>query len=78
MLISVQPLKETSMHPIRFKMTGESLFLTEAVSHLSTSTSRVVFPQQLLCERDPVFSVSSGKDPKRPCLKRRPDFPEVA
>ena len=53
-------------------MRSDSLSLSEEVSQLSTSTSRGVFPQQLRCEREPVFSVSSGMDPERPCLKEGP------
>ena len=48
------------------KMRADFLSLTEEVCQLSTSNSRGVFPQQQGCERDPVFSVSSGMEPERP------------
>ena len=57
---------------------ADSLSLIEDLSQLSNSTSSGVFPQQHVCERDPVFPVSSGMDRERPWLKRRPDFPALA
>ena len=64
--------------PYRPNMRADSMSLTEEVSQLSTSTSGGVFPQHKECERDPVFSVSSGMDPERPSFKRWHDFPAVA
>ena len=58
--------------PYRPKMRVDSLSLTEEVCQLSKSTSRGVFCQQYGCERDPVFSFSSGMDPKSPDSKERP------
>ena len=54
------------MHPISSRDENESLPLTEEVSQLSTSTSRGAFPQKEVCERDSVFSASSGTDPEMP------------
>ena len=53
----------------RLKMRADSLSLTEQVSQFSTSTSSGVFPQQQVCERDPVFPVSSGMYRDRPDSK---------
>ena len=50
----------------RLKMRADSVSWTEEVSQLSTSISSGVFPRQYVCERDPVFSVSSGMDRERP------------
>ena len=62
------------MHPISSpgNQTADSLSLTEEVSQLSTSTSRGVFPQQYICEWDPVFSVSSGMSLRGPDTKEGP------
>ena len=54
------------MHPISSQDENDSLSSTEEVSQLSTSTSRGVFPQQYICERDSVFSASGGMDPEMP------------
>ena len=54
------------MHPISFRDENDSLSSTEEVSQLSTSTSRGAFPQKYVCERDSVFSASSGMDPEMP------------
>ena len=51
-------------------MRADSLSLIEDLSQLYTSTSSRVFPQQYVCERDPVYSVSSGIYPERRWLKR--------
>ena len=53
----------------RLKMRADSLSLTEEVSKFSTSISSGVFPQQLVGERDSVFSVSSGMYRERPDSK---------
>ena len=45
---------------------NDSLSLTEEVSQLSTRNSRGAFPQKQVCERDSVFSASSGMDPEMP------------
>ena len=47
-------------------MRADSLYSTEEVSQLSTSTSRGVFPEQYVCERDYVFSAASEMDPEKP------------
>ena len=61
-------LRKAPCVPYRLKMGADSLYLTEEVSELSTSPSTGVFPQQYVCERDAVFSVSSGMDHERPWL----------
>ena len=48
--------------PYCLEMRADSLSSTEEVSQLSTSTSRGVFPQHFVYERDPVFSASSRMD----------------
>ena len=50
--------------PYRLEMRADSLSSNEEVSHLSTSTSRGVIPQEYVCERDPVISASSKMDPE--------------
>ena len=50
-------------------MRADSLSSTEEVSQVSTSTSRGVFPQEYVCERDPVFSASSEMYPRFPDSK---------
>ena len=50
-------------------MRADSLSLIKDLSQISTSTSSGVVPQQLVCERDPVFHVSSGMDRERPDTK---------
>ena len=52
--------------PYHLEMRADSLSLTEEVSQLSTSISRGVFPQEYVCERDPVFYASSEMDPEMP------------
>ena len=52
--------------PYRLEMRADSLASTEEVSHLSTSTSRGVFPEEYICERDAVFYASSEMDPEMP------------
>ena len=54
------------MHPISSREENDSLSSTEVVSHLSTSNSGGAFPQKYVCERDSVFSASSGMDPEMP------------
>ena len=54
--------------PYRLEMRADSLSSNEEVSHLSTSTSRGVFPKEFVCERDPVFYASSEMDPEMPWL----------
>ena len=48
--------------PYRLEMRADSLASTDEVSHLSTSTSRGVFPKEYVCERDPVIYSSSEMD----------------
>ena len=60
--------------PYRLEMTADSLPSNEEVSHLSTRTSRGVFPYEYVCERDPVFYSSSKMDPQMPSLERIPNF----
>ena len=48
------------------EMSADSRSSNEEVSQLSTSTSRGVFPQEYVCERDPVFSASSEMDHEMP------------
>ena len=50
-------------------MRADSLSFIEDLNQLSTSTSSGVFPQQYVCERDPVFSVPSGMGHERPWFK---------
>ena len=50
--------------PYRLEMRADSLSSNEVVSHLSTSTSRGVFPKEYVSERDPVFYASSEMDPE--------------
>ena len=52
--------------PYLLEMRADSLSSTEEVSRLSTSTSRGVFPEEYVCERDPVFCASSEMDPEMP------------
>ena len=52
--------------PYHLEMGDDSLSSTEEVSHLSTSTSREVFPYEYVCERDAVFYASSKMDPEMP------------
>ena len=54
------------MHPISSQDDNDSPSSIEEVNKLSTSTSKGAFPQQLVCERDSVFSASSGMDPEMP------------
>ena len=54
------------MQPISSQDESYTLSLIEDLSQISTSTSSGVFPQQQVCERDPVFPVSSGMDRERP------------
>ena len=54
------------MLPISSWDENDSLSSTEEVSQLSTSISRGAFPQKHVCERDSVFSASSGMDPEIP------------
>ena len=54
------------MNPMSSRDENDSLSSTEEVSQLSTSTSRGAFPQKEVCERDSVFSASSGMDPEMP------------
>ena len=58
--------RTASCTPYHLKMRTDSMSSTEDVSKLSTSTSRVVFPQQEVCERDPEFAASSGVDTEIP------------
>ena len=51
-------------------MRPDSLSSTEEVSQVSTSTSRGVFPQEYICERDPVFYASSKIDPEMRWFER--------
>ena len=64
--------------PYGLEMRTDSLSLTEEVSHLSTSTSREVFPKDYVCERDPVFYASRKMDAEMPGFKRRSNFPAEA
>ena len=64
--------------PYHLDMRADSLSSIEEFSHLSRSTSRVVFPYEYVCERDPVFYASSKMDPERPWLERSPNFPAEA
>ena len=48
-------------------MRADSLTSTEEVSLLSTRTSKGVFPEEYVCERDPVSSAPSEMDPEMPC-----------
>ena len=50
----------------RLEMRADSLSSTEEVSHLSTSPSRGVFPQEYVCESDPVIYSSNEMDPEMP------------
>ena len=50
--------------PYRLEMRADSLSSNEEVSHLSTSTSRGVFPSEYVSEGDPVFYASSEMDPE--------------
>ena len=50
-------------------MRAESLSLTEEASQLSTIISGGVFPQEYVCENDPVFSASSEMYPRFPDSK---------
>ena len=50
----------------------------EEVGQISTSTSRVPFHQQYVCERVPEFAASSRVDTEMPWLLRSSDFPAVA
>ena len=61
--------------PYRLEMRADFMSSTEEVSQLSTSSSRGVFPQEYVCERDTVFSVSSEMDPELPWLEGTTDFP---
>ena len=54
------------MQPISSRDENDSLSSTEELSQLSTSASRGAFPQKLVCERESVFSSSSGMDPEIP------------
>ena len=54
------------MPPYHPEMRADSLSSTEEVSQRFTSTSRRVFPQEYVCEREPVFSASSEMDPEMP------------
>ena len=54
------------------KMRADSLSLTEEVSQFSTITSRGVFNQQEVGERESVLSVSSGSYRERPDSKEGP------
>ena len=47
-------------------MRADSLSSTEEVNQLSTSTSRWIFSQEYVCERDRVFYASSLMDPEMP------------
>ena len=55
--------------PYRLEMRADSLSSTEEVRHLSTSTSRGVFPSEYICERDPVFMVQVKWTPRYPDKK---------
>ena len=66
------------MHPISSRDENDSLSATGEVSQLSTSNSGGAGHQKYVCERDSVFSASSGMDPEMPGLKRRPAFTAVA
>ena len=61
--------------PISSRDENDSLCSTEDVSQLSTSTSRGAFRQQYVCERDSVFSASSGMDPCDALIQRKAGFP---
>ena len=52
--------------PYGLEMRSDTLSSTEEISHLSTSTSRGVFPEEFVCERDLVFYASSEMDPEMP------------
>ena len=52
--------------PYRLEMRVDSLSSNEEVSQLSTSSSRGVFPQEYVCEWDPVFYASSKMDLEMP------------
>ena len=62
-------MKKVAYTTYRFKMRADSLSLTEELSQFSTSTLSGVFPQQLVGERDSVFSVSGWMYHKRPYQK---------
>ena len=55
--------------PYRLEMRADSLSFTEEISQLSTSTSRGVFPQEYVFEKDTVFSALSEMDPEMPDSK---------
>ena len=59
-------------------MRADSLSSTEEVRHLSTSTSRGVILEELVCYREPVFYASRETDPEMPWLERSPYFPAEA
>ena len=64
--------------PYHLEMGDDSLSSTEELSHLSTSTSRGVFPYEYVCERDAVFYASSKMDPEMPWLERSANYPAEA
>ena len=74
MYIPIQERQETQVQSLVLEDTleisswdeNDSLSSTEEESQLFTSTSRGAFPQKCLCERDSVFSASSGMDPEMP------------
>ena len=52
--------------PYHLEMRADSQDSIEEEGQLSTSTSRGVFPQEYVCEWEPVFSASSEMHPDMP------------
>ena len=67
--ISVNHWRNRLCTPYRLEMRADSLSFTEEISQLSTSTSRGVFPQEYVFEKDTVFSALSEMDPEMPDSK---------
>ena len=65
---------KSTFNPYHLEMIADTLSLTEKISQLSKRTSRWVFPQEYVCERNPVFSALSEVDQDMPWLERRPVF----